>query len=117
MAYSDGFNGHHGGNGNGGAPEPDRPRAVTVHWENLASLRYWGGAIFGGFMFVVAVTFLSELLSWTLPDWLVQALFIGFVIIALAGGLVGRRYWCPWCRGMVRAGATVCPHCGRDFDV
>lgn len=117
MAYSDGYNGNNGHNGNGQSPEPDPAKPRTVHWENLASLRYWAGAIFGGFLFVVAVMVLASLLGWALPDWLVQAMYIGFVLAALVGGLVGRRYWCPWCRGMVRPGATVCHHCGREFDV
>lgn len=116
-------NGDHGGGGGDddhgwhGGPQPDDDRGYTVHWENLMSLRYWLGSVFGGFMFVLAVSILASLVGWTLPDWLVQTIFIAFVVSALIGGLIGRRYWCPHCRGMVRAGATACQHCGRGFTV
>ncbi len=117
-------NGNHGGGGGDGddhgwhgEPQPEGDPGLSIHWENLMSLRYWFGSVFGGIMFILGVSILASVVGWTLPDWLVQSAFIGFVLLALFGGLVGRRYWCPHCRGMVRAGATVCQHCGREFTV
>jgi len=96
---------------------PEEPEKLKIHWENLTSLRYWFGSLFSGIGIVIAVTILAALVGWTLPDWLIQALFFGFIGLALFGGLVGRRYWCPHCRGMVSQGATVCRHCGREFEI
>jgi hypothetical protein len=95
----------------GKAPVADSANQVTIHWENMASLRYWGGALVTGLIFVMA----SALIG--LPASVSTPLFwVGFVI-ALIAGLVGRRYWCPYCRGMVKNGATVCRHCGREFEI
>ena len=104
------------GNGNGFDPR-DEPEKPSIHWENLTSLRYWFGSFFTGVLIVIGASLLASVVGWTLPDWLIQALFFGFFALSLFGGLVGRRYWCPYCRGMVKPGATVCRHCGREFEI
>lgn len=115
----DGNNGHWQQNGNGNRTTGDRSSGserVTVRWENLSSLRYWFGSLFGALVFTFAVALVAGLLGFGSSATLVQVCFFGYLGIALIAGLVGRRYWCPHCRGMVRAGATACPHCGRDFE-
>jgi hypothetical protein len=114
--YDSGSNGSSNGSNGSGPGRPERP-GVGVHWENLMSLRYWFGSLFGAVLFLFAVSLAASAFGWTLSDSLAQAAFFGFLILALVGGLVGRRYWCPHCRGMVKAGATVCRHCGRTFEV
>jgi len=108
------------GNGNGGhdrEPGAQGPRRVAIHWENMISLRYWFGALFGAVAFAFAVALISSVFELGLPDVAIQACLGGYLVLALIGGLVGRRYWCPHCRGSVKAGATVCRHCGRAFEV
>ncbi|CAB4864319.1 MAG: hypothetical protein F2799_01815 [Actinobacteria bacterium] len=107
-------NGSNGSNGHGVTPLPpdeDGNKSLTVHWENMMSFRYWGGALGFG-LFLMFVGAFAGLGTGT-----IQAFFIFGVAVSLLGGLVGRRYWCPYCRGMVKAGATVCRHCGRDFEI
>ena len=84
---------------------------ITIHWENIFSLRYWGGALLAGIGFVIVGALLGFVQSVT------TVMFWFGVVLALIGGLIGRRYWCPYCRGTVRGGATVCRHCGREFTV
>ncbi|MEI6447884.1 MAG: hypothetical protein WCO96_08405 [Actinomycetes bacterium] len=81
------------------------------------SLRYWFGSLFGAVLFLIGISLVAGAFGWNLSDGLFQTLFLGFLLLALIGGLVCRRYWCPHCRGMVKAGATVCRHCGREFEV
>lgn len=88
-----------------------------MHWENLMSLRYWFGSLFGAVLFLIGISLVASALGWNLSEGVSQAVFLVFLVMALIGGLVGRRYWCPHCRGMVKAGATVCRHCGREFEV
>ena len=113
-------NGHWQPNGNGGPdhrPGVEGPSRVAIHWENLMSLRYWFGALFGAVAFAFAVALISSVFDLDLPDAVIEACIFGYLMLALIGGLVGRRYWCPHCRSSVKAGATVCRHCGRGFDV
>ena len=110
------------GNGNGNDPWPEEeslgePDGPKVHWENLLSLRYWGGAVLGGIGFSFLISLIVVFAGWSMPEWGIEVTMFGFIGLSLIGGLVGRRYWCPYCRGMVRAGATVCHHCGREFEV
>lgn len=106
--------GNDNGSGNGFhplPPEPDESKKVSVHWENIMSFRYWGGALLFGLLFIFLATIAGFGSTGT------QVFFwVGFGS-SLLGGLVGRRYWCPYCRGMVRNKATVCQHCGREFEV
>jgi protein-S-isoprenylcysteine O-methyltransferase Ste14 len=111
------INGGSGGSNGNGAGPPEEPEKVTFHWENLGSARYWFGAAASSIGFVILVSILASLVNLTVPDSLIQVLGLGFFALALLGGLVGRRYWCPYCRGMVKAGATVCQHCGREFEI
>lgn len=114
--YDFGSNGSSNGSNGSGPQPPERP-GVSVHWENLMSLRYWFGSLFGALLFLIGVSIAASVFGWSLSEGFSQALFLGFLVLALIGGLVGRRYWCPYCRGMVKAGATVCRHCGREFEV
>lgn len=114
---------HPNGNGNGNGRHPDAERGKVqqgepkVHWENLMSLRFWFGGLFGALVFTFAVSLVTTLAGFSPPDLLIEGCFVGYLVLALIGGLVGRRYWCPFCRGMVKPGATVCRRCGREFEV
>lgn len=105
------------GGGHGSSPQSNGPSGVGIHWENLMSLRYWFGALFGALAFAFAISLAASLIKFDLPESAIEVCFFLYLGIALVGGLAGRRYWCPHCRGMVKAGATVCRHCGRSFDV
>lgn len=104
------------GNGNGGfrlsPSDPDPDRKPTIHWENLRSVRLWFGSIFFGFFLAFVISLLGVKGSAAINF----VFFFGFGI-SMLGGLAGRRYWCPYCRSRVKPGATVCVHCGRDFDL
>ena len=109
-------NGNGDGNGNGGfhlsPPEPDPDKKPSIHWENLSSMRLWFGSIFFGF----ALAFVFSLIGVEGGTLTNVIFFLGF-IVSMLGGLGKGRYWCPYCRSRVKPGATVCVHCGRDFEV
>lgn len=109
-------NGNGDGNGNGGfhlsPPEPDPDKKPSIHWENLSSMRLW----FGSFGFAVLMFVVASFLGVHSDAWLQAILIVSFVV-SLIGGLGKGRYWCPYCRSRIKPGATVCVHCGRDFEV
>jgi len=111
-------NGHSNGNGRVTIERSDsqqEPPPLRFHWQNMLSLRYWGGALVSGIAAAVVAAILNSWLD--LGQWFVTGAFWVMIAVALFSGLVARRYWCPFCRKMVKSGATVCPHCGREFEV
>ncbi len=108
--------GNGNGNGNGGfrlmPSDPDPEKKPSIHWENLGSARLW----FGSLGFALLMLFVAIMLGVKSDGWQQAILIISFVV-SMVGGLAKGRYWCPYCRSRVKPGATVCLHCGRDFDI
>lgn len=104
-----------GDNGNGrirlvdATQEEPEPR---LHWENLGSLRLW----LGSFAFAILMFVVASMLGLRDDTWLQVILFASFAI-SMIGGVAKGRYWCPYCRGRVKPGATVCTRCGREFEI
>ena len=51
-------------------------------------------------------------------EWVLLVLFLppSAPLIALSMGPNPEKFGkCPYCRGIIELGATVCPHCGRDI--
>jgi len=74
--------------------------------EKLLHLRFWFACVVVALIPTTLLAWLWEPLGWTF--WL---FFPATVALALAFGTA--NYQCPYCRKNLKAGATVCHHCGR----
>lgn len=72
----------------------------------LLSIRIWIGSLFGCLIISVILGMIWEPLTWTFFVLWPASLFAWFFAD-------DQELTCPWCRKLVKLGATTCHHCGR----